>query len=378
MKNNLTNILNKLTIRGFKSIRELENFELRNLNVFVGANGTGKSNLISFFEMLHKLMDGNLADYIRENGGINDILYNGLKTTEKMDFEMRFGVLGYRFTVKPTAKDGVALSKEALFCEYENSDWYELGKRLYSSDDSSLLVEEAKNNTHDNKYCKPVYDAIMSWKVFHFHDTSSTAPMRRWEIIEDNKSLRSNASNIAPFLLRLREEYVTEYNEIVDACRIVMPYLKEFLLEEQLYEKAKGIKKTNLSWRTKNSDFPMQPYHLSDGSIRFICLATALLQPKPPSTLIIDEPELGLHPEAIRIIGELISSAAKRTQIIVATQSPLLLDQFGIEDIIVVNCKDNQSVFERLKKEDFDKWLEDYSTGELWAKNIIQGGVHFD
>jgi len=119
----------------------------------------------------------------------------------------------------------------------------------------------------------------------------------------------------------------------------------------------------------------MQPYHLSDGSIRFICLASALLQPDLPSTLIIDEPELGLHPEAIRVLGELIHAAAMRTQILVATQSPLLIDQFKIEDIVTVNRKDDQSVFERLDKEDFDKWLEDYSTGELWAKNVIQGGV---
>jgi Predicted ATPase len=119
----------------------------------------------------------------------------------------------------------------------------------------------------------------------------------------------------------------------------------------------------------------MQPYHLSDGSIRFVCLATALLQPDPPSTIVIDEPELGLHPEAIRILGELIEDAAKRTQIIVATQSPLLLDQFSVEDMVVVNRKEGQSVFEHLKRSDFDEWLEDYSVGELWTKNVIQGGT---
>ena len=122
----------------------------------------------------------------------------------------------------------------------------------------------------------------------------------------------------------------------------------------------------------------MQPYHLSDGSIRFICLATALLQPQPPSTIVIDEPELGLHPEAIRILGELIADAAKRTQILVATQSPLLIDQFAIDDIVVVNRKNGQSSFERLKEDDFSQWLEDYSVGELWTKNVIQGGTSYE
>jgi len=364
--------LDKLAIHGFKSIRELENFELKNLNVFVGANGAGKSNLISFFKMLHKLMDGDLAGYVRDNGGISNILYNGLKTTEKMKFEMYFGVRGYRFTINPTTEDGVALSNEARFYKHGYHDWWTLGD---SNDYSSELVKDMGNGKEDSKYSKFVYDIIMSWKIYHFHDTSSKAHMRRWEIIEDNETLRPDASNIAPFLLRLREEYNTEYQNILNACQIIMPYLKDFLLKEITHGNANEIKKVNLSWRTKDSDFPMQPYHLSDGSIRFICLATALLQPNLPATLIIDEPELGLHPEAIRILGELINSAAKRTQIIIATQSPLLIDQFNIDDIVIVNRKDDQSVFERLNKEDFDKWLEDYSTGELWVKNVIQGGV---
>jgi predicted ATPase len=364
--------LNKLTIRGFKSIRELENFELKNLNVFVGANGAGKSNLISLFKMLNKLMDDNIASYIRDNGGISNILYNGKKSTEKMNFEMRFGQRGYCFTINPTPEEGVTLSDEYRYYEPGTSGWWSLGNSI---DSLSLLVKEVKSGTGDSKNSKHVYDAIMSWKIYHFHDTSSNAPMRGWEIVEDSETLRSDASNIAPFLLHLRNKHRAEYQNILNACQIIMPYLKDFLLKEITFGKTNEIRKVNLSWRTKDSDFPMQPYHLSDGSIRFICLATALLQPELPSTLIIDEPELGLHPEAIRILGELINSAAKRTQIILATQSPLLIDQFSINDIVVVNRKDDQSVFERLNKEDFEKWLEDYSAGELWLKNVILGGI---
>jgi predicted ATPase len=366
------NALDKLTIHGFKSIRELENFELKNLNVFVGANGAGKSNLISFFEMLRKLMDDNLAGYVRMNGKINDILYKGRKTAEKMKFEIHLGEHSYKFTINPTAGEGTELSDEAL-CYPGVTDWW--GFRN-SNDCLSWLVKDAKNGKSDSsKHSKYVYDTIVSWKIYQFHNTSSNASMRKLEIIEDNETLRSDASNIAPFLLRLRNEHEAEYQNILNACQIIMPYLKDFLLKKDSSGKANEIKKVNLSWRTKDSDFPMQPYHLSDGSIRFICLATALLQPELPSTLIIDEPELGLHPEAIRILGELIKSAAKRTQIILATQSPLLIDQFNISDIVVVNHKDDQSVFERLNEKDFEKWLEDYSAGELWVKNVIQGGV---
>ncbi|MPM43264.1 hypothetical protein SDC9_89937 [bioreactor metagenome] len=161
------------------------------------------------------------------------------------------------------------------------------------------------------------------------------------------------------------------YQEIVSAIRLVMPFFDDFLLIPQ----ESGPKsEVNISWRQKGTDYPMQPYHLSDGSIRFICLATALLQPNPPSTIIIDEPELGLHPSAIAILAEQIKIASQRTQVIIATQSPLLIDQFAVEDIIVATRKHGASSFERLKEADFSAWLEDYSVGELWTKNVIAGG----
>lgn len=361
--------LDRLTIRGFKSIRELEDFDLKDLNIFVGANGAGKSNLISFFRMLQSLVEETLGDFVRDNGGISDLLYNGRKTTKQMEFETRFGPRGYRFTIRPSINESFAITNEARYYESGTSGWWDFGAM---GRDSSKLVEEAKGKTYDSQYSKPVYDAISSWKIYHFHDTSSTAAMRHGEIVEDNKVLRCDASNIAAFLLRLRNEKQTVYDEILNVCRLVAPFLDDFLLDPQQF----GPKtKVALSWKTRGSDYPMQPYHLSDGTLRFICLATALLQPDPPSTIIIDEPELGLHPEAIQILGELIEDAAIRTQIIVATQSPLMLDQFSIEDIIVVNRRNRQSTFERLKRSDFNEWLEDYSIGQLWTKNVIQGGA---
>ena len=361
--------LDRLTIRGFKSIRELEDFELRNLNVFVGANGAGKSNLIAFFRLVQALVEDNLANFIRESGGISDLLYNGRKVTKHIECETHFGVHGYRFAIKPGPGEGFALANEACYDPSGEKRWRELES---NGDNSPLLVKEAKGNSHDSQYSRPVFDAISSWKIYHFHDTSATAAMRHAEIIEDNKALRYDAANIGPFLLRLRQDEQACYDDILNACRLVAPFLDDFLLEpQQLGPKTK----VSLSWKTKGSDYPMQPYHLSDGNIRFICLATALLQPNPPTTMIIDEPELGLHPEAIRILGELILDAASRTQVIVATQSPLLLDQFAIENIVTVNRRDGQSTFERLQRSDYSEWLESYSVGELWAKNVIHGGT---
>ncbi len=361
--------LNKLTIRGFKSIRELNNFELKNLNILIGANGAGKSNLISFFWMLRALMQGNLAKYVRESGGISDLLFNGRKTTTVLTCETHFGIRGYRFKLEPGPSENFALAEEYA---REQSSWVDLGD---SPDGHSLLVKEATSEHPYHEYSKPVYDAVSSWKIYHFHDTSGSAAMRHAEIVQDNQALRYDASNLAPYLLRLKTQEPDAYREILESCRLVMPYLDDFLLIPENY----GPKeKVALSWTAKGSDYPMQPYHFSDGSLRFICLATALLQPDAPSTLIIDEPELGLHPAAIHVLGELIQHASERIQLIVATQSPALIDQFAIEDIVVVNRKNGASTFERLEETAYRVWLETYSVGELWSKNVIEGGPVYE
>ncbi len=186
--------------------------------------------------------------------------------------------------------------------------------------------------------------------------------MRHYEIVQHNEYLEADASNIAPFLLSLKNEHPDYYNEIINAIKLVAPFFDNFILKSR----AQGSKEeVNLSWKQKASDYPLQPYHFSDGTLRFICLATALLQPDPPSTIIIDEPELGLHPAAITILAELIQAASERTQVIIATQSPLLIDQFAVEDIIVTKRINHASTFERLNREELEIGKE-----TLWTQNL--------
>jgi len=349
--------LDRLTIKGFKSIHELVDFELGQLNVIVGANGTGKSNLISFFKMLNALTYGTLNRYVIDNGGAADLLFNGRKITDKMEFETHFAHQGYRFSLIPTPNDGCAIIKEAKYSSSDETGWQEL-----DYGDNGILL-----------HC--IYDVIASWQIYHFHDTSATAGSRHYEIVQDNKTLRTDAANIGPFLLKLREQHPNDYQSIINAIRLVTPFFDDFLLEPR----QRGAKEeVNISWVQKGSDYPMQPYHLSDGTLRFICLATALLQPNPPSSVIIDEPELGLHPAAIVILAELIQQAAQRTQVIMATQSAALIDQFAINEIIVVNRNGGASVFERLNEADFSEWLQHYSVGELWTKNVIAGDPTYE
>ena len=201
-----------------------------------------------------------------------------------------------------------------------------------------------------------------------------TAPMRREQPARDWRQLRSDASNIAAFLLHLRDGDSGHYDLIRDSVRLITPFFDDFLLAP---EDKGGQEKVRLEWHQKGSDFPFQPNQLSDGMIRYICLATALMQPDPPAMIVIDEPELGLHPFAISLLAELVQSAAEKTQVIVSTQSPTLLDCFAPEHVVVVNRSQGRSTFDRLDADQLGEWLAEYSVGELWQKNVVRGGpVH--
>ena len=373
--------IKKLSIQGFKSIRELKDFELKDLNIIIGANGVGKSNFVQVFRMLMAMSQQNFQKFILERGGADNFLHNGPKATPSIQIGFEFeshsihaeGSNYYNFELTSTTDERFLIDESR---KYVSTSW-----RSYGSPSEESRLQDQRNETsatgQSNGVDHFVYESISNWIVYHFHDTSSTAPMRRSEIVEDNHKLRHDASNIAPFLLKLKtnNSWRKNYQEIIDAVRLVIPFFDDFRLDVQQLGDAQKVK---LSWQQKGSDFPMQPYHLSDASIRFICLATALLQPFPPSAIVIDEPELGLHPEAIAILAELIQDAAKRTQIILATQSPNLLNEFSIEDIVIANRKDGQSTLERLNRKDFSSWLDSYSVGDLWTKNVIQGGTNHE
>ena len=329
-----------ISISGFKSIRELRNFQLRDLNIMIGANGAGKSNFVQIFRLLMAMAQKNLQEFIQVNGGADNFLHNGPRHTSHIEMEFDFwpfwpdsdaieNLNSYCFTLTRTV-DGTFLIKEK---EKHSEKQLELGlgvigpctfKGPLGTIPPQLLGEDEKldgswislgapslesrlcDKVSDNVAPFLICDTISHWMAYHFHDTSATAPMRTWAEVMDNQFLRDNGGNIAPFLRRLRDDgkLHSRYQEIVRAVRLAMPFFDDFRLDTKEFRP--GEEKVRLSWRQRGSDFPMQPYHLSDGSIRFICLATALLQPDPPSTIVIDEPELGLHPEAIALLAELI------------------------------------------------------------------------
>lgn len=377
----MSGTLDILTINGFKSIKKLDDFKLKNLNILIGGNGAGKSNFIDFFRMLRAMMhlslpelpNSNLTNYILHGGGFDNFLFNGPKETKSIFVELMFGKNGYKFNLVPTASEDFYIDDESRLYSGGSSGWWNMGG---GTTIPRLLAEkDATGLTGGKSIAYHVYSSIYSWYIYHFHDTSKTASVRRSANIYDNEYLRPDASNIAPFLLRLRDDHPNSYEDIIETIQMVTPFFDDFTLR---IRKQGEHEKVNLEWQQQGSDYPMQPFHLSDGTLRFICLTTALLQPSPPGIIIIDEPELGLHPFALGILAEMIQSASTRSQIIIATQSAELVNYFSPEDVVVVNRKNGASTFNRLDSDDLGLWLEDYSLGQLWQKNVIAGGPDYE
>lgn len=353
--------LSRMTVRGFKSIRELESFELERLNVLIGANGAGKSNFISFFRMLAEMMEGRLQLYVKGEDGPDAVLFGGRKRTRQLEAELYFGANGYRFALTPAANQLVFSTEDTYFAGSYTNVYRSLG---------TGHPEAKLPSAGEDTIARYVIPAVHSWRVFHFHDTSSLAPVRTAQPVRDNLKLKSDASNLGPFLRMLREKHLKSYASIVDTVRMVAPFFKDFLHRDDPGERME------LEWlEEEDPDTPRGPLQLSDGTLRFICLATLLLQPRDlqPDAILVDEPELGLHPYALVILAGLLRQASERKQIIVSTQSVELINQLEPGDIIVTERHEGASVFKRLNAEQLSEWLEEYALGELWKMNVVGG-----
>ncbi|GIK39153.1 MAG: chromosome segregation protein SMC [Chloroflexota bacterium] len=355
--------LDRIGVKGYKSIRELD-LDLSALNILIGANGAGKTNFISLFKLLNEIVRENLQTFVRVAGGADTFLYFGAKTTSEILIKLDFGVNSYECTLVPTANDSLIFADE--------KSWFHRGRYIdhhpipLGSGHKETKLHEIARTDRVTRY---VLEALQSWKVYHFHDTSDTAKIKKTGDISDNKILQSDASNLAAFLYLLQERYHEYYQKIVATIRLAAPFFDNFVLQPDRL----NSNKIQLEWREKGSDTYFNANSLSDGTLRFICLTTLLLQPNLPSTILIDEPELGLHPYAITLLAAMLRGAAEKTQVIVSTQSVPLVNQFDPEDIIIVDREGEQSTFRRPTLADMESWLEEYGLGDLWEKNLIGG-----
>jgi predicted ATPase len=354
------NQISRLVLRGYKSIAECD-MELGRINVLIGANGAGKSNFIGFFRLINRILDQQLQVAVGLAGGPDAILYFGRKKTEELRAELYFGNNGYRFTLRPTQDNRMLFFHEALW-------WNVIGEWRPASGHFESYAESQKGNTAIYDHVVP---AMRSWRLHHFHDTSGSAQVKQVHNINDNEYLRDDARNLAAFLLRLKNKHEEQYSRIVKTVRLVAPFFGDFYLRPTVNNPAK----IQLEWTERGQDEPFTASALSDGTLRFICLATVLLQPIKfmPATILIDEPELGLHPFAIKVLAGLMKSASQMHQLIVSTQSVELVNEFDAEDLIVVDKRDGASTFHRPDTKALSEWLAEYSLGDLWKKNLLGG-----
>ncbi|MDR1009935.1 MAG: AAA family ATPase [Opitutaceae bacterium] len=358
-------ILTEIKIAGFRSLRKPESVRLNGgLNALIGANGAGKSNFIDFFRMLGHMVDSNLGlrNYVAERGRADAFLFRGVQTTQEFSASLSFDFNKYKYAFTLKASDD-----GALFFAKETVEFDGLCEREVLNFGSGHLESKLLQLTPPVSAELWTLDTLRDWRVYHFHNTSRKAAMMRAVNVVDNDRFRSDAGNIAPFLLRMRDENRDYYDRIVSHIRQAAPYFGDFEL------KPDRNNQVTLLWKERYGEKIYYPSQLSDGSIRFICLATLLLQPKPPATIIIDEPELGLHPYAITVLAGMFQLAAEKCQLIVSTQSSPLVDHLDIGDLIVVDRKEGETVLSRPDEAELAGWLERYSLGELWDKNILGG-----
>jgi len=362
--------LDYITIKGFKSIASIENLALRPTNLLIGANGAGKSNFIGIFSFLRAITEGRLQTYVREGGGADQILHFGAKTTKQIEIRISFagGVNEYLLVLGQTQDDSFFPERE--IAKYSGDRV--VGKPVgLTPRDNGLEAGISDPMLGADNIAGWVRHRLGLWRVYHVHDTSSSSPMRKTAKLNDNSFLRADGSNLPSFLYRLKRKHGDAYELIRHAVQRVAPFFDDFnLTPDPLNKEA-----IRLAWRHKGSDQYFGASALSDGSLRFIVLATLFLQPAilRPSVILVDEPELGLHPAAIALLASLIKQASVNGQVILSTQSALLLDYFQPEDVLVAEREAGGTKVRRLEPGRLETWLEDYSLGQLWEKNELGG-----
>lgn len=346
--------MESIRIEGYKSLKNVE-VKLLPITILIGANGAGKSNFLSFFEFLDQLYNQKLQEYIGLSGGIRKFLFNGVEPAESIAAHVVFdgGVNAYSFEISPSGNNFV-VEKEIMW--YNGEPWED---KNYAKE-----AEIKFNTTYRANYIK---EHITALRKYHFHDTGAKSPFNQSSKVgKDSLEFYDRGENLAAFLYSIQQENSKIYKRIITTIQSVVPHFSDFVL---VPDRENNIV---IYWQDKYSNYNYDITDFSDGSLRFIALAVLFLQPNPPKTIIIDEPELGLHPFAIAKLAGLIQAVASdNCQVIIATQSAELIAHFEPQDVIAVDNINGETVLERLDSEKYAGWLEEYTLDELWKRNII-------
>lgn len=362
--------LDHITINGFRSFAHVEKLPLNGVNVLIGANGSGKSNFIEAFTFLRAIRQKNLQRYVAQAGGASRLLHYGAAHTPEMTLRVSLNDEKDQYEIVLIASDNDGLRP------ISEKAYYWPDKQKHSTpceeDLTSGGVEAEIGNEHLRPQVAPVVRGCLdSWVKYQFDDTTRRSPIRLTADVNDNRHLRTDGSNLAAFLYLLRRKHEESLDVIQRTVRLVAPFFGSFILEPD----ALNENKIRLQWRHRGSDAYLDAAALSDGTLRFIALSTLFLQPAElrPSIILLDEPELGLHPYAIAVLSSIIKSVSAETQVLLATQSSTLLDHFEPNDVVVAERVDGCTGLKRLEADRLESCLRRYSLGQLWEKNELGG-----
>ena len=369
--------IESVRIQGFRSLADVEISAMPRAAVLIGANGSGKSNFVRFFEMLNwMLRSRQLAEFVEMHGGADDQLFGGNsvtpRLTAKIGMRTNVGLNEYRFALSYAHPDRFLFTEEELRFSRDDLPTAAWWQSLGSGHSEAMIVEAAQSGAFPDvnpTTASVIVNLLRSCSVHQFHDTSNTSNFKkRWDA-EDNDQLRSHGGNLAAVLYGLEQKDIRRYEAVCRHIGRILPGFDRFEIRE-------SFGKVALRWKAKGTDKTFGAHLTSDGSLRFFALVTLLNLPSEmlPDVILLDEPELGLHPAAVTLIGGMIESLSQERQVIVATQSPLLVDMFNLEQIIVLELQHGQTKLRMLKADDYRLWLEDcFTPGELWQKNLLGG-----
>lgn len=370
--------IDQVRIRGFRSLADIEIAGLPDMTVMIGVNGSGKSNFIRFFEMLSWMLHSQqLGEFVGRYGGADDQLFGGSRQTPRMEatvgLKTETGQNEYRFALAHAHPDRFIFTEEA--CRFNSNYRPSQAGWQYMKDSGypeAKIVEAAQSGKDlgvNSDTALYIVKLLRNCATYQFHDTSDESNLKkRWDV-EDNNYLRRHGGNLAAVLHRLEQEDLRRFKLICHYIGRILPVFDRFAIEE-------SYGKVSLRWKAKWTDKTFGAHLTSDGSLRFFALVTLLNLPPAmlSDVILLDEPELGLHPAAIELVAHMLKALAKEKQVIVATQSPLLVDAFGLDEIIVLDLKDGKSDLRKLDPDEFRVWIEeDFTPGQLWEKNLLGG-----
>ena len=369
--------IERLRVRGFRSLADVKVRPVAGANVLIGANGSGKSNFVHFFNMLGWMLDSRrLAEFVGREGGADDQLHGGSDTTPQMDAEITIrtdtGRNDYRFSLAYAHPDQLLFSEEAFRHSRDGINTEAEWKYLGAGHREALIVKADQGIhgrlTASRRTARTMAHLLRNCAAYQFHNTGVASSLKKTWDAGDHANMRTDGGNLAAILYRLEHEDLDRYELICRHIRRVLPGFDRFRIEEQ-------YGKVALRWRSRLSNKTYGARLTSDGSLRLFALATLLNLPGEmlPGVLVLDGPELGLHPKAVALVGDMVRAMAESRQVILATQSPLLLDAFDLKEVFVLEMRDGRTELTSPDPVQLQTWLDEFSVGELWQKNLLGG-----